>query len=241
MSKIEWTGATWNPVTGCTKISSGCKNCYAETQAIRLKAMGQKNYRNGFTVTCHPHMLVRPQENKKPTTYFVCSMADLFHKDVPDDFILQVFDVMRSCPHHTFQVLTKRALRLAILSEKLDIPKNVWVGVSVENKKNYQRVDQLRRVQSKNKIIRFLSVEPMLEDMSDIDLTDMDWVICGGESGLRGTLRAIDPVWVRNLRDSCILKRIPFFFKQWGGRNKKKAGGLLDGRKWHEIPVQPKV
>ncbi len=230
-SKIEWTECTWNPVTGCTKISPGCLNCYAERMAKRLKGMGQPNYRNGFKVTLHPHMLELPLRWRQPRTVFANSMSDLFHEDVPLDFIRQVFDVMARAPQHRFQVLTKRAERLAELSAQLPWPANVWMGVTVESDDYTGRIDDLRRTGA---AIKFISFEPLLSAVEDVDLEDIDWVIAGGESGPRARPMAHD--WVTNLRDQCLAAEVPFFFKQWGGVNKKAQGRVLDDRTWTEMP-----
>jgi protein gp37 len=231
-SGIEWTESTWNPLTGCTKISPGCKHCYAERMAKRLQAMGQPNYANGFKLSMHPHVLEKPLEWKKPQMIFVNSMSDLFHKDVPLDFILQVFDVMRRAYWHTFQVLTKRAERLEELNSKIDWPENVWMGVSVETGKYTFRIDHLRRTGAQ---VKFLSLEPLLGPLHDLNLDGIDWAIVGGESGPGA--RPLDPAWVTDIRDQCLRARVPFFFKQWGGTNKKKAGRLLEGRTWDEMPA----
>lgn len=228
MSKIEWTERTWNPVTGCTKISDGCKNCYAERMAKRLKAMGLKKYRNGFTVTMHTESLCDPLKWKKPCMIFVCSMSDIFHQKVKRGFVLEMFNVMKDCPQHTFQILTKRPLWLWHYNGEL--PENVWVGVSVESQQEFDRVLLLKRVKSTKK---FVSIEPMLGPIN-INLTGIDWVILGGESGPGA--RPIKIEWVRPIRDQCVDKGIPFFFKQWGGVNKKKVGRMLDGREWNEMP-----
>ncbi len=232
-SKIEWTESTWNPVTGCTKISSGCQNCYAERMAKRLKAMGQANYKNGFALTCHPHALEIPLKSKKPQVIFVNSMSDLFHKDVSDSYIFDVFDIMMRAPHHQFQILTKRAERLAELASELQWAENIWMGVTVEARDYKYRIDLLRYIPA---CIKFLSLEPLLDDIEVIDLTNIDWVIAGGESG--PNCRPIEAEWVRNVRNQCIDSQVPFFFKQWGGVNKKKNGNLLDGRTWQETPSQ---
>jgi len=232
-SKIEWTESTWNPVTGCTKISLGCKNCYAERMAIRLQAMGQYNYRNGFSLTCHPHALTLPLEWKKPQMIFVNSMSDLFHEDVPIDFILDVFDVMKKTPHHQYQILTKRAERLAALSELLPWKKNIWMGVTVEAAAYKQRIDCLRETGAH---VKFLSLEPLLDNLGVLDLHEINWVIAGGESGPGA--RPIEADWVRNIREQCVEQNVPFFFKQWGGVNKKKNGRSLDGRTWNAMPQQ---
>ena len=230
-SGIEWTDATWNPVTGCTKLSPGCKYCYAERMARRLQAMGQANYSNGFRLTMHEHMLDLPLRWRRPRTIFVNSMSDLFHKDVPDEFILSVFDVMARAHWHRYQVLTKRSKRLAELSPRLPWGPNIWMGVSVENAEYVYRIDDLR---FSGAHVRFLSLEPLLGPLTNLDLRGIHWAIVGGESGPGS--RAMNPDWVRDLRDQCVTACVPFFFKQWGGRNKKKAGRLLDGRTWIEFP-----
>lgn len=230
-SGIEWTESTWNPVTGCVKVSPGCQYCYAERMAERLQAMGQANYVNGFRLTLHPHMLELPLKWKKPQTIFVNSMSDLFHEEVPLSYIRRVFDVMARADWHRFQILTKRADRLAELSWALDWAPNMWMGVSVENDRYRGRIDRLRETGAH---VKFLSLEPLLGPLPDLDLTDIDWVIVGGESGPRA--RPMDPAWALNLRDQCRGASVPFFFKQWGGKNKKQAGRLLDGRVWDEMP-----
>jgi len=231
-STIEWTGSTWNPVTGCSKISPGCKHCYAERMAKRLQAMGQGNYKRGFRVATHDHALEVPLTWKKPRMVFVNSMSDLFHEEVPEAFIAGVFDIMRSAFWHTFQVLTKRAERLESLGKRLDWPANVWTGVSVESKKYLYRLDHLRRTPAE---VRFVSFEPLLEGLGELDLDDIHWVIVGGESGPGA--RRMDEAWVARIRDQCLTARVPFFFKQWGGTNKKKAGRLLEQRTWDELPA----
>ncbi len=231
-SSIEWTEATWNPTTGCDKISPGCKHCYAERMAKRLHAMGQPNYRNGFRLTLHDHMLELPLTWRKPRTVFVNSMSDLFHVDVPLAFIQQVFAVMRQASWHTFQVLTKRADRLAELSGQLSWPANVWMGVSVESQPYVSRIDALRRSGAQ---MRFLSLEPLLGALPGLDLRAIDWVIVGGESGPKA--RPVDLKWVTDIRDQCVEARVPFFFKQWGGRNKRATGRELEGRTWDEMPA----
>lgn len=233
-SAIEWTGSTWNPVTGCTKISDGCAHCYAERMALRLKAMGQTNYTNGFHVTLHEHMLELPLRWRTPRSIFVNSMSDLFHEDVPDDFIQRVFAVMKEATWHRFQVLTKRSARLAELAPILPWPENIWMGVTVENLCYAGRIEHLRMVSA---AVRFLSLEPLLGPMSRIDLSGIDWVIVGGESGPRA--RMMSALWVRDVRHQCLKARVPFFFKQWGGPNKKKTGRLLDGRTYDEMPTFP--
>jgi protein gp37 len=231
-SSIEWTESTWNPVTGCTKISPGCKHCYAERMAIRLRAMGQPNYERGFKVTLQEHMLELPLTWKRPQTVFVNSMSDLFHEEVPDAFIRRVFDVMSRASWHTFQVLTKRAERMKTLGRNLEWPDNVWAGVSVESQDYLQRIDHLRCVPAR---VRFISFEPLLKSLGGIDLTAIDWVIVGGESGPGA--RSMEESWVVEIREQCLAAGVPFFFKQWGGANKKKAGRLLDGRKWEDLPA----
>ena len=230
-SSIEWTEATWNPVTGCDKISPGCKHCYAERMARRLKAMGQANYRNGFKLTLQPHMLDLPLRWKKPTTIFVNSMSDLFHKDVPLDFIRKAFAVMRKASWHRFQVLTKRADRVAQLDPELTWSPNVWMGTSVESGKYVGRINDLRKTGAR---VRFLSLEPLLGPLPELDLDGIHWVIVGGESGPGA--RPMKPEWVVDLRDQCERACVPFFFKQWGGVNKKKAGRSLGGRTWDQMP-----
>lgn len=238
-SRIEWTEATWNPTVGCTKISPGCKNCYAESMAKRLKAMGTPGYENGFTLTILPDRLEEPVRRKKPTVYFVNSMSDLFHRSVQDIYIEQVFDVIQRCPQHTFQVLTKRADRLASFFKKRAVPSNAWIGVSVEDKTyGVPRIDYLRQVNAR---IRFLSVEPLLDDVGILDLRDIHWVIVGGESGPKARPMKIE--WVESIRQQCKEQDVQFFFKQWGGwgadgkrRSKKANGRLLAGRTWDDMP-----
>ncbi len=232
-SKIEWTESTWNPLTGCTKISPGCKHCYAERMAKRLQAMGQPNYANGFKLTLHPQVLEIPLGWKKPQMIFVNSMSDLFHKDVPMDFIQQVFDVMRRADWHRFQVLTKRAERLLELDPQIEWPSNVWMGVSVENKDYKYRIDLLRQTHAK---IKFLSLEPLLGPLARLNLKDINWVIVGGESGPGA--RPLLEEWVIDIRDQCKAKQVPFFFKQWGGVHKKRAGRLLQGETYNQMPEQ---
>lgn len=230
-SNIEWTETTWNPVTGCTKVSPGCKNCYALGMAKRLQAMRSPNYANGFEPTFHPHMLKRPLLWSKPQTIFVNSMSDLFHDNISLDDIKQVFDIMSRAHWHRYQVLTKRSSRLAELNQELIWKSNIWMGVSVENEKYQYRVDDLRVTDAK---IKFLSLEPLLGPLHGLDLCEIDWVIAGGESGPKS--RPVDPAWVTSIRDQCLEANVPFFFKQWGGRNKKKAGRLLEGRTWDQMP-----
>jgi len=231
-SAIEWTESTWNPVTGCTKISSGCKHCYAERMAIRLKAMGQPNYANGFELTIHEHALELPLRWKKPQTIFVNSMSDLFHEDVPTDFILRVFAVMHRARWHRYQILTKRSDRLLELDPYLTWGPHIWMGVSVENKDHIFRIDHLRQTHS---LPKFLSLEPLLGPLHRLNLKDIEWVIVGGESGHQA--RPMDASWVVDIRDQCQRTKVPFFFKQWGGLNRKKTGRRLEGRTWNEIPV----
>ena len=231
-SEIEWTEATWNPVTGCNKVSPGCKHCYAERMAKRLQAMGQPNYRNGFQVTLHEHMLERPLKWKKPQKIFVNSMSDLFHEEIPFEFISRIFDIMEKAYWHQFQVLTKRSTRLLELHDQIDWPNNVWMGVSVENQKYAYRIDHLRQTLAKTK---FLSLEPLLGPLHDLNLKDIDWVIVGGESGPGA--RPVNKEWVMHIRDQCLTNNVPFFFKQWGGFHKKKTGRLLEGRTWEQMPI----
>jgi protein gp37 len=230
-STIEWTESTWNPLTGCTKISPGCKHCYAERMALRLKAMGQPNYAKGFDLALHESALELPLKWKKPQTIFVNSMSDLFHKDVPLDFILKTFDVMRRADRHNFQVLTKRSERLLELSPILPWRSHIWMGVSVETLKYTHRIDHLRQTGA---MVKFLSLEPLLGPLPGLNLEGIDWVIVGGESGPGA--RPMDPAWVTEIRDQCLNARVPFFFKQWGGTRKKKAGRELEGRTWDEMP-----
>lgn len=230
-SKIEWTEATWNPVTGCTKISPGCKHCYAERLAKRLQAMGQPNYAHGFEVTLHERMLAAPMGWNKPQMVFVNSMSDLFHEDVPFSFIEKVFKVMKMANQHRYQVLTKRAERLAELAPRLPWADHIWQGVTVESAGYTSRIDHLRTVPA---AVRFLSMEPLLGPVPGLNLEGIDWVIVGGESGPGA--RPMLSEWVLDIRDQCRKAKVPFFFKQWGGTNKKKAGRLLDGRTYSEMP-----
>lgn len=232
-SSIEWTETTWNPVTGCTKISTGCKNCYAERMAKRLQAMGQKRYAKGFRVTLHNDLVTAPLQWNRPKIVFVNSMSDLFHEDIPEGFIHSVFQTMTDAEQHTFQVLTKRSERLADLAEQLPWPPNIWMGVTVESNDYLSRVEHLREVPAQ---VRFLSLEPLLTDVPDLSLTGIHWVIVGGESGPKS--RLIRRQWVRNIRDSCIESNVSFFFKQWGGVNKKASGRILDGRTWDQYPSE---
>jgi protein gp37 len=230
-SNIEWTEATWNPVTGCTKISPGCDNCYAERLAHRLQLMGQPNYRNGFKLTLQEHMLELPLKWKTPQVIFVNSMSDLFHRDVPDEYIQRVFNVMRRASRHRFQVLTKRSQRLARLSKSIDWPANVWMGVSVESAAYQFRIDHLRETDAR---VKFLSLEPLLGPLPALNLRRIDWAIVGGESGPGA--RPMNGEWVIDIRNQCKDAGVPFFFKQWGGTNKKKSGRLLENRTWDEMP-----
>jgi len=232
-SKIEWTESTWNPVTGCSKISEGCANCYAERMAYRLKAMGQKNYANGFDVTLHPYALSIPLKWKKPRMIFVNSMSDLFHDKVPISFIKQILNIMSEAHWHQFQILTKRAERLADLSQNLTWPQNVWMGVTIENPSYLCRLEYLRNVPAS---VRFLSLEPLLSAMPKFDLSKIDWVIVGGESGPGA--RPIRKKWVTDIQENCKTQKVPFFFMQWGGTNKKKTGSLLNGKIISEMPQQ---
>jgi len=233
-SSIEWTESTWNPLTGCTKVSDGCKHCYAERMARRLHAMGVDNYRNGFKLTMHPHVLKKPLEWKTPQLIFVNSMSDLFHWEVPVDFIQQVFQTMREAHWHKFQILTKRAKRLPKIDAQLQWAPNIWMGVSVENDKVTQRIDYLRQSSA---MVKFLSLEPLLGPLPNLDLSGIDWVIVGGESGPGA--RPMEESWVLEIRDQCEAVGVKFFFKQWGGTNKKKAGRILDGRTYDAMPATP--
>jgi len=233
-SAIEWTDATWNPVTGCTKVSPGCTHCYAERMALRLQAMGQPNYRDGFALTLHEQALEAPLRWRRPQVVFVNSMSDLFHDDVPEDFIQAVFGTMERAHWHHFQVLTKRSGRLAEMARRLSWPRNVWMGVSVEDADHAFRIDHLRRTGAN---IRFLSLEPLLGPLPGLDLRNIQWVIVGGESGPRA--RTMKEEWVLDIRDQCHRAGVPFFFKQWGGVHKKKAGRMLQGRFWDDLPIAP--
>jgi protein gp37 len=230
-SDIEWTEATWNPVTGCTKTSPGCAHCYAERMAHRLQAMGQPNYRYGFEITTHAHMLKVPLSWRAPRRVFVNSMGDLFHEQVPESFIMDVFQTMLKARQHIFQVLTKRADRLAALDGKLPWASHVWAGVSVENADYAFRIDRLRDTGS---AIKFLSIEPLLGALPNLNLDGIDWVIVGGESGPGA--RPMKKQWVLDIRDQCLSQGVPFFFKQWGGVRRKKNGRTLEGRTWDEMP-----
>lgn len=230
-SAIEWTDATWNPVTGCSKVSPGCKNCYAERLAARLKAMGNPRYANGFDITLHWDQLTLPLRWKQPKKIFVNSMSDLFHEEVPDDFIIKAFEIMQQAHWHRFQILTKRAERLAELAPRLSWPKNVWQGVSVENADYIWRIKCLLHAPA---VVRFLSVEPLLGPIPKLPLEGISWVIVGGESG--PNYREVEASWVRGIRDQCMKAKVPFFFKQWGGITSKAKGRRLDRRLWNEMP-----
>jgi protein gp37 len=231
-SSIEWTDSTWNPLTGCSKVSPGCKNCYAERMARRLRAMGQPRYANGFRLTLHEDLLAQPLAWKKPRVVFVNSMSDLFHEDVPVKFIQEVFRVMEKANWHVFQITTKRAQRLQEVAPQLPWPENVWMGVSVENQDYTDRIDLLRSVDAS---IRFLSLEPLLGPLPSLNLDAISWVIVGGESGPGA--RSMKKEWVLQIKERCIEENVPFFFKQWGGINKRKLGRSLEGRTWDEMPV----
>lgn len=230
-STIEWTESTWNPVTGCTKISPGCNNCYAERLAYRLQAMGQPNYANAFELTLQPQALELPVKWKLSQTIFVNSMSDLFHKEVPLDYIERVFDVMNRADHHIYQVLTKRSNRLARLSPLLPWAPHIWMGVSVETQTYKYRIDHLRETGAH---VKFLSLEPLLGPLPELNLDGIDWVIVGGESGPNARLMREE--WVLDIKNQCREAHVPFFFKQWGGTNKKKAGRILENRTWDEMP-----
>lgn len=239
-SGIEWTETTWNPTTGCDQVSPGCDNCYALALAKRLKAMGQRKYQNdgdprtsgpGFELTLHPSVLREPYRWRLPKLVFVNSMSDLFHPDVPIGFIQRVFAVMAETPRHTYQILTKRSKRLAFLGPELDWPPNVWMGVSIENARYTFRLDHLRSVDA---AIRFISAEPLLGPLRDLDLSGIHWLIAGGESGPKA--RPMDEEWVLDLRDQCNAANVAFFFKQWGGRTSKSGGRVLDGTIYEEMP-----
>jgi protein gp37 len=231
VSRIEWTNATWNPVTGCTKISHGCKNCYAERMARRLYFMGQERYRNGFRITLHKDLLEQPLHWKRPKYIFVNSMSDLFHKDVPAEFIERIFKIMIRADWHIFQILTKRSERLRKIADNLPWAQNIWIGVTVESQDYIYRIDHLRDIPASRK---FISIEPMLSPINQLPLQDIAWVIAGGESGPGA--RPLKPEWIRTIRDQCLDRGVSFFFKQWGGVKKSRTGRMLDGRTWDEIP-----
>lgn len=230
-SRIEWTDSTWNPVTGCTKVSDGCLNCYAERMAKRLEAMKNPRYLSGFKVTMHNDLLKQPLERKTSNIIFVCSMSDLFHKDVSDEFIIKVFKTMNQAHWHIFQILTKRPERIERMQSMLHFTDNIWIGTSVENMKVAKRVDHIRNIPAK---VKFLSCEPLLNSIKELDVTNIDWVVVGGESGPRS--RPMETDWVIEIRDKCLENDIAFFFKQWGGWNKKKNGRELEGKIYEEMP-----
>ena len=242
---IEWTEVTWNPTTGCDRISDGCDNCYALTLAKRLKAMGAAKYQQdgdprtsgpGFGLAVHPEALKQPYRWRSPSVVFVNSMSDLFHARIPLGFVREVFAVIADTPQHTYQVLTKRSARLRKIADRLDWPANLWMGVSVENGSTLTRLDDLRAVPA---AVRFVSCEPLLGPLDKINLDGLHWVIAGGESGPRH--RPVDPAWVTGLRDRCTAAEVPFFFKQWGGRTPKQGGRLLDGQRWDQMPATAAV
>lgn len=232
-SKIEWTEATWNPITGCTKCSAGCEHCYAATLAKRLKAMGNVRYKNGFEVTVHRDLFTRPLEWKKPKMIFVNSMSDIFHEKISDEDVLQLFEIMNKAHWHTFQVLTKRPDRLVDLSSQINWTPNIWMGVTVENTCALERLAKLKRCGAK---IKFVSAEPLLESINQIDLNGIDWLIVGGESG--AGCRPLEKKWVIELRDIAKRSNTPFFFKQWGGFHHSQAGSELDGVEYKEYPLK---
>jgi len=238
-TKIEWTDRTWNPITGCTKISSGCINCYAEVMARRLQAMGQKKYENAFSIAMHEKCLDEPLSWQKPHAIFVCSMSDVFHKDIPTSFINKIMATIKMTPHHRYQLLTKRSGRMLEYFRKHNIPQNVWLGVTVESKEYKRRIDDLSLLE--NASVRFLSFEPLLDDLEELDLSNVDWVIVGGESGANG--RRMEEDWVKNIRVQCESQNVSFFFKQWGTwgsdgkkRSKCKNGKLLEGKIVQSMP-----
>lgn len=231
MSKIEWTEKTWNPSTGCSKVTQGCKNCYAEVMTKRLTGMGKEKYKDGFEVRTHPKTLSEPLKRKKPTTYFVNSMSDLFHEEIPLSYIKEVFQIMNNTPRHTYQVLTKRADRLLEVQAELNWTENIWMGVSVEDTSVTDRIDYLRETDAH---IKFLSLEPLLGPLPNLNLENIDWVIVGGESG--NNARPMKEEWVLDIRDQCEESEVAFFFKQWGGVNKKTAGRSLGGRTYDDMP-----
>lgn len=232
-STIEWTEVTWNPVTGCSKVSDGCKHCYAERMAKRLHAMGVEKYQNGFSVSVHPSSLREPLVWKRPRLVFVNSMSDLFHHSVPEEFVESVFETMNRASHHTFQVLTKRPGRAALLSDGLNWTPNIWLGTSIESDGLLERLPMLKE---SGALTKFLSLEPLLGPLPNLDLSGIDWVIVGGESGPGA--RPMNTDWVREIRDDCVDAAVPFFFKQWGGVFKKQTGRTLDGRTWDEMPTR---
>lgn len=238
LSKIEWTDATWNPSTGCNKVSAGCKHCYAEVMAKRLQAMGTPGYENGFEFTIMPERLLIPKKTKKPTKFFVNSMSDLFHEEMPFEFLDKIFEVISSTPQHQYQILTKRENILETYFKNRFVPKNVWLGVTVENSSTKNRIDILRKIEAE---IRFLSIEPLIGEMGTLDLRNIDWVIVGGESGNKA--RPMKPKWAIDIQKQCDEQGTAFFFKQWGTwgadgvkRNKKANGRILLGQEWNEEP-----
>lgn len=248
LTKIQWTERTWNPVTGCSKVSEGCRHCYAETMAKRLQGMGQQRYANAFSLTIHPDALDEPKQVKKPSMFFVCSMADLFHKDVPFEFVDKVMETIEACPRHTFQILTKRPERMVEyfigrakrLHRLFDLPDNVWAGVTVESEREIPRISVLRRLLTHSKNIKFISCEPLLGDLGMLNLAAIDWVIVGGESGPQA--RPMQKQWVLNIMRQCEEQNVAFFFKQWGTwgedgvkRNKKANGCTIDGKTYQTI------
>jgi protein gp37 len=233
-SSIEWTEATWNPVTGCSQVSPGCAHCYAKTFAERWRGVPGHPYEQGFDLRLWPERLEAPLRWRKPRTIFVNSMSDLFHEDIPLGFIDAIFATMRAAHWHTFQILTKRHARMVELADRLDWPANVWMGVTIENRRFVHRADALRRVPA---AVRFISAEPLLGRLDGLDLAGIDWLIAGGESGPRH--RRVDPDWIRQLRDACAAEDVAFFFKQWGGHRPKSNGRDLDGRRWDDHPSLP--
>jgi len=237
-TKIEWTEQTWNPSVGCNKVSAGCKNCYAETMARRLKAMGTKGYENGFEFSIMPERLEQPLKIKKPTKFFVNSMSDLFHEKMPNEYLDSIFEIIRKTPHHTYQILTKREKRMEEYLKDKTLPKNVWLGVTVESFETKYRIDFLRKIEAS---IRFISMEPLLDNLGEIDLSNIHWVIVGGESGVKA--RPMETEWVTSIKDQCKKQKVAFFFKQWGTwgadgvkRSKKSNGRELDGKIYDEYP-----
>ena len=230
-TKIEWTESTWNPITGCSEASTGCLNCYAKKMAKRLKAMGNPRYKNGFEVTIHEDLFELPLKTKESKIIFVCSMSDLFHESISFEVIGQIFDIMEEANWHIFQVLTKRSSRLLEFSKTRKIPQNVWIGVTVEHESVKSRLDHIKQVDAK---VRFLSCEPLVGSLKELDFTGIDWIVVGGESG--SSSRPLKEEWVLEIRDQCETKRIKFFFKQWGGWNKKKNGKLLQGKIYDQMP-----
>lgn len=239
-TKIEWTDKTWNPITGCTKVSSGCKNCYAEIMSLRLKAMGIDKYKNGFNFTLHEECLSEPLKWKKPHTIFVCSMSDIFHEKVPFEFVDKIINIIKQTPHHNYQILTKRAEQMNEYFDRKEIPQNIWLGVTVDVSASKDRIDSIRNL---NASIKFLSCEPLLEDLGELNLENIDWVIVGGESGSKA--RPMEKKWVLSIKEQCEEQGSAFFFKQWGTwgadgikRNKKANGKLINGKVYQEMPIK---